>query len=237
MGLTISHTTRRLVSIALAAGVFAAGGMAETPCTTGLGGTIAGPAVVVDGDTLAIASQRVRLEGIDAPEAGQTCGTAAAGSWRCGTEASGALARFIQGKDVRCEPRGLDKYGRTLGVCCLGDQDINAWMVRQGYAWAFVKYSARYVREEAQARAERLGIWQGEAMPAWDYRAQRWAGAEPQAPNGCAIKGNVTANGKIYHMPWSPWYAQIKMDPERGRRWFCSEAEAMAAGWRPVNVN
>ena len=200
-------------------------------------GALAGPATVIDGDTLAISGLRVRLEGIDAPEAGQTCGSAAAGPWRCGTEASGALARFIQGKDMRCESRGLDKYGRTLGVCFVGDQDVNAWMVRQGYAWAFVKYSTTYVKEEAAARAERLGIWQGEAIPAWDYRAQRWASAEPQAPKGCAIKGNVTANGKIYHMPWSPWYAQIKMDAERGRRWFCSEAEAVAAGWRPVNVH
>ena len=83
----------------------------------------------------------------------------------------------------------------------------------------------------------RIGIWQGEAQPAWEYRAQRWTGAEPKAPQGCAIKGNVTANGKIYHMPWSPWYAQIKMDPDKGRRWFCTEAEALAAGWRPVNIH
>jgi hypothetical protein len=47
----------------------------------------------------------------------------------------------------------------------------------------------------------------------------------------------VTANGKIYHMPWSPWYAQIKIDPAKGRRWFCTEAEATAAGWRPVNLH
>ena len=112
--------------------------------------------------------------------------------------------------------RGLDKYGRTLGACLLGRQDVNAWMVRQGYAWAFVKYSTSYVREEAQARAEHVGIWQGEATPPWDYREQRWARAEPQAPQGCAIKGNVTAHGKIYHMPWSPWYAQIKMDLDKG---------------------
>ena len=76
----------------------------------------------------------------------------------------------------------------------------------------------------------------GRGDPAWEYRAQHWAKAEPEAPQGCAIKGNVTQHGKIYHMPWSPWYAQIKMDPDRGRRWFCTEAEAVAAGWRPVNL-
>ena len=110
-------------------------------------------------------------------------------------------------------------------------------MVRQGHAWAFTKYSTSYVTEESQARAQRLGIWQGEATPPWEYRARHWAKAEPQAPQGCAIKGNVTGHGKIYHMPWSPWYAQIKMDPDKGRRWFCTEAEAVAAGWRPVNLH
>ena len=109
---------------------------------------------------------------------------------------------------MSCDPRGLDKYGRTLAVCFVDGRDINAEMVRQGYAWAFVKYSQSYVKEEALARAEGLGIWQGESQPAWEYRAKRWAAAEPTAPEGCAIKGNVTKNGKIYHMPWSPWYAQ-----------------------------
>jgi len=109
--------------------------------------------------------------------------------------------------------------------------------VRHGHAWAFVKYSGSYVKEEAEARRERAGIWQGEATPAWEYRQQRWAKAEGGAPDGCAIKGNVTAHGKIYHMPWSPWYDQIKIDQAKGRRWFCSEAEAIAAGWRPVNLH
>ena len=59
----------------------------------------------------------------------------------------------------------------------------------------------------------------------------------PQAPSGCAIKGNVTKNGRIYHMPWSPWYAQIKIEPDKGKRWFCTEAEALAAGWRPVQAH
>ena len=126
---------------------------------------LAGLAKVVDGDTLVINGTRVRLEGIDAPEAGQTCKRRLLGSWACGTEATGALARVVQDKQVRCEPRGLDKYGRTLGVCFLGQQDVNAWMVRQGYAWAFIKYSTSYVKEETEAKALRIGVWQGEATP------------------------------------------------------------------------
>jgi endonuclease YncB( thermonuclease family) len=235
-----TYTTKWLAAFVPAASLTVALALGETmrlPAAHHGQGPLLGVASVIDGDTIALGGAHIRLEGIDAPEAGQTCGTPARGNWACGTAAGRALARLIEGKQLRCEPRGLDKYGRTLGVCFLGTQDVNAWMVRQGHAWAFVKYSTSYVREEAQARAERAGIWQGAATPAWEYRARRWARAETQAPRGCAIKGNVTANGKIYHMPWSPWYAQIKMDAHRGRRWFCTEAEAIAAGWRPVNVH
>jgi endonuclease YncB( thermonuclease family) len=200
-------------------------------------GRLQGAARVIDGDTLTVGEVRVRLEGIDAPEAGQTCRRKWIGLWPCGEAATAALAKLVGRRVVVCTERGFDKYGRVLGVCFLDGRDINAWMVRQGYAWAFVKYSQSYIREEAQARAEQLGIWQGEAQPAWEYRARRWAVAEPAAPAGCAIKGNVTRNGRIYHMPWSPWYAQIKVEPDKGERWFCSEAEALAAGWRPVQAH
>jgi endonuclease YncB( thermonuclease family) len=240
MRATISHATRPLVALALAVVLFGGRSAGEQPpirVSVGQADAITGRADVIDGDTLAIDGVRIRLEGIDAPESGQTCGRSQAGTWACGAGSAGALSRLIEGKAIRCEQRGMDKYGRTLGVCFLGELDLSAWMVRQGHAWAFVKYSASYVKEEAEARSGKLGIWEGEAMPAWEYRAQRWASVEEKAPDGCAIKGNITARGKIYHMPWSPWYAQIRMDLERGRRWFCSEAEAVAAGWRPVNVN
>ena len=238
MRVIISHTTRLVAALAVAA-VLAGQSIGEVPRLPSLehGASVTGLADVTDGDTVVINGTRIRLEGIDAPEAGQTCGTRNGGSWPCGASAATALRRLIEGEAVRCDPHGIDKYGRMLGVCFLGEVDVNAWMVRRGHAWAFVKYSESYANDEQQARAEKAGIWQGEAVPAWEYRAQRWAGVEEKAPNGCAIKGNVTANGKIYHMPWSPWYAQIKMDPARGRRWFCTEGEAVAAGWRPVNLN
>jgi endonuclease YncB( thermonuclease family) len=226
------------VASALAAGIPHTGTTGpETHIDAGREATIGGHARVVDGDTIVVNGTRIRLEGIDAPEAGQTCGRQPSGDWPCGTEATVALARQIEGKPVRCEPLGADRYGRTLGVCFLGREDVNAWMVREGHAWAFARYSRRYVAEERQAQVRGLGIWQGRATPAWEYRARRWAGAEPQAPQGCAIKGNVTARGKIYHMPWSPWYARINMNAGNGRRWFCTEAEALAAGWRPVNLH
>ena len=230
-------TTHGLVALALALGVLLAlpfDGMARPDLTTG---AIRGVARVVDGDTIDIGDTRIRLEGIDAPESGQTCKRKWFGSWPCGAVATAALARMVEKRTVSCEPKGLDKYGRTLAVCFADGRDINAQMVRQGHAWAFVRYSQSYVREEAQARVESLGIWQGESQAPWDYRAKRWAAAEQKAPEGCAIKGNITKNGKIYHMPWSPWYAQIKIDADKGKRWFCTEAEALAAGWRPVQVH
>lgn len=238
MRVIISHTTRLTAALLLAV-VLAQQSPGEAPRAPSQehAGAVTGIADVTDGDTVIIHGTRIRLEGIDAPEAGQTCTGRTGAPWPCGASAATALRRLIEGKAVRCDPQGVDKYGRMLGICFLGDVDVNAWMVRRGHAWAFVKYSESYAKQEQQARAEKAGIWQGDAVPAWEFRAQRWAGVEEQAPNGCAIKGNVTANGKIYHMPWSPWYAQIKMDPARGRRWFCTEAEALAAGWRPVNVN
>lgn len=232
----LPYATFRLGAAALTAGLLCAGTAGpESHLDAGPAG-IAGPARVVDGDTISVNGTRIRLQGIDAPEAGQTCRRRLPGRWACGTGATAALAALIEDRQVRCEPHGLDRFGRTIGTCFLGGQDVNAWLVRQGHAWAFARYSTRYVAAEAQARSQRLGIWQGEATPAWEYRARRRARAEPQAPAGCAIKGNVTARGRIYHMPWSPWYARVRLDAGRGERWFCTEAEAMAAGWRPVKT-
>lgn len=200
-------------------------------------GAVTGLARVIDGDTIVIDGEHVRLEGIDAPEAAQSCGRRSGGTWKCGNAASEALAALVARRQVTCESRGNDKYGRMLGVCLVDGVDINAKMVREGFAWAFVKYSRSYVQEEAEARTAKVGIWQGEAEPAWVFREKHWAGAEQVAPQGCAIKGNVTEHGHIYHMPWSPWYGKVKVDAAKGERWFCSEAEALAAGWRPAAIH
>lgn len=201
--------------------------------------TLTGRAEAVDGDTLAVGGIRVRLEGIDAPEAEQTCTDAKGAVWACGAEAQRVLARLVSNVLVSCEERGLDKYKRLLGVCRAGAVEINAELVRRGLAWAFTRYSQSYVALEAEARRARVGIWSGSAQPAWDYRTARWHEADTgeDAPKGCPIKGNITANGRIYHLPWSPWYGRIKMDSSKGKRWFCSEAEAIAAGWRAAHVN
>lgn len=201
--------------------------------------TLTGLAEAVDGDTLAVGGIRVRLEGIDAPEAEQTCIDAKGINWACGSEAHRTLARLIANMLVSCEERGFDKYKRLLGVCRAGGVEINAELVRRGLAWAFIRYSQSYVGLETEARRAKVGIWSGTAQPAWEYRAARWQQADDgsEAPKGCPIKGNVSANGRIYHLPWSPWYGRISMEAGVGKRWFCSEDEAIAAGWRPARVN
>lgn len=198
---------------------------------------LSGAASVIDGDTIDLGGERVRLEGIDAPEMAQVCGRSTGGSWACGREAANALVRLTRDREVVCRRHGIDKYERVLGVCSVDGVEINAELVRQGLAWAFVKYSASYVKQEADAKAARVGVWQGEAEPAWIYRENRWKTAQDQAPAGCAIKGNITENGHIYHMPWSPWYGRVKVDLSRGERWFCSEGEAKSAGWRSAALH
>ncbi|MDX2259934.1 MAG: thermonuclease family protein [Hyphomicrobiaceae bacterium] len=204
--------------------------------------SISGPVRVVDGDTLDIGATRVRLEGIDAPEAGQTCPArylgGALGPWNCGQAATSRLRHLTTLTTVTCEPTGSDTHGRTLAICYAAGRDLNAELVRAGLAWAFVKYSDRYVREEAEARRRRLGIWESpEApQPAWEYRSLRWTLAATGAPEGCAIKGNISEGGHIYHTPWSPWYDKVSIDIARGERWFCDEAEAIKAGWRAAVV-
>ena len=195
---------------------------------------VSGPARVIDGDTIDIGAIRVRLEGIDAPESAQTCQRATGETWHCGTAAVRALSGLVAGRHVDCQRAGQDTYGRMLGTCWVGGRDINAEMVSAGYAWAFIKYSRSYVAQEAAARSAKTGIWQGPAEPAWTYREKRWASTETSAPGGCAIKGNIARGQRIYHMPWNTWYRKVKIDASKGERWFCSEGEALKAGWRPV---
>jgi endonuclease YncB( thermonuclease family) len=199
------------------------------------GEAISGVPRVVDGDTIRLGDTRIRLHGIDAPESDQSCNAAGGGTWACGREATRALSSMLAGRDVSCEPLTTDRYGRTVARCFLGNVDIEAEMVRQGLAWAFVRYSSDYVAQETEARAAHRGIWQAETQTAWDFRATRWAEYDKTAPAGCAIKGNINGHGeKIFHMPWGRDYTKVKMDLTKGKRWFCSEGEAEQAGWRPA---
>ncbi len=189
---------------------------------------------IIDGDTLSINGQSIRLEGIDAPEAGQKCKKPSGGTWPCGKQAIKTLRHLTGNRAVQCHTqRKRDVYNRLIGTCYSNRVDLNAQMVRQGYAWAFVKYSRRYVEQEADAKKTRQGIWQAPTETAWAYRSHRWRIAKQEAPDkACPIKGNISGKGKIYHAPWSPWYSRTRINLKKGERWFCSEAEALKAGWR-----
>lgn len=200
-------------------------------CIASASGAVSNTVRIIDGDTVDVNGVRYRLEGIDAPEISQRC-RAYSGTWNCGEAARDALVAMAAGKRVECIGDKTDSYGRVLGYCFADGRDLNREMVRQGYAWAFRKYSTTYIADEGIAHRNQRGIWQAETQTAWDYRAQKWQVAEQSAPNGCSIKGNISKNGKIYHMPWSKWYGRTKISIDKGERWFCNEAEARAAGWR-----
>jgi endonuclease YncB( thermonuclease family) len=187
---------------------------------------------VIDGDTLNLNGTRYRLNGIDAPESAQSCKTANGKSWKCGEAATNTLVKLTSGKRVSCETLGQDIYGRDIATCQAGGTDLGRAMVAQGMAWAYLKFSDTYAADQAKAQAEKRGIWQGPAQPAWEFREQKWSAASKQAPEGCPIKGNISDNGRIYHTPWSKWYARTKINTTKGERWFCDEAEAVAADWR-----
>ena len=215
---------RPLVILALLSLVFSAAIHAE----------LAGSATVTDGDTLTVAGQRIRLFGIDAPESKQIC-VAGGQRWRCGRFATRALREHIASRPVVCTERDRDHYGRIVAVCRAGGGDINAWMVSQGFALAYRKYSRAYVAEERAAKTARRGMWRGDFVAPWDWRrGKRLAAAAPAARAGdCRIKGNISRSGKrIYHVPGAQYYDRTRIDTSKGERWFCSESQARAAGWR-----
>jgi endonuclease YncB( thermonuclease family) len=132
--------------------------------------TVIGKAWVIDGDTIDISGTRIRLLGIDAPESAQSCTDGNKRSWLCGQAATRELKALIAGRQLACEPSGLDRYRRVLAVCALPDgTDVNAWMVRQGWALAY-GYSTPYRSEEAEAQAAKRGIWTGTFMAPWEWR-------------------------------------------------------------------
>ena len=197
--------------------------------------SISGPVSVIDGDTIDIAGQRVRLHGIDAPETKQTC-RADGKQWRCGVYAGFALAEMIGRHWVHCRERDRDHYGRIVAVCNLAGPEgpnVNAWIVREGWALAYRRYSTRYVAAENTAREARRGIWKGKFVAPWDWRRGKRLAATDTPPGTCPIKGNISLRGeRIYHMPGGQFYTHTKINPRKGERWFCTEAEAKAAGWR-----
>jgi endonuclease YncB( thermonuclease family) len=143
--------------------------------------TVEGAARVVDGDTIEIREQRIRMWGIDAPELAQRC-TEDGHLYPCGLDASQALRKRIGRKPVSCVRRDTDRYGRMVALCRADGIDLSRWMVQQGQAIAFRRYSLDYVEDEDRAREARVGLWAGEFQDPSDSGIR--TGANQQARLG-----------------------------------------------------
>lgn len=136
--------------------------------------TLTGQPRVVDADTLVFDEERVRIEGVDAPESMQWCLDEEGDFYPCGFVATQALRDRIGTDAVTCEGEKRDRYRRLIGFCSFADgTSLNAWLVRQGHAIAYRKYTEVYVPQEEAAKAEQLGIWQGEFVLPEEWRAIR----------------------------------------------------------------
>ncbi|WP_406235740.1 thermonuclease family protein [Isoptericola jiangsuensis] len=130
---------------------------------------IVGQSSVVDGDTIEIRGVRIRLAGVDAPESSQQCGKAGE-EWPCGQKAALALSDWLGSRTVSCNPAGNDRYQRTLARCFVGTEDVQAWLVLNGWALAYRQYSTDYVAAEEVAQARRAGVWVSEFTMPWKWR-------------------------------------------------------------------
>jgi endonuclease YncB( thermonuclease family) len=215
---------------------------------------ITGTGKVREGDTVQIGTSRIRLGGIDAPSVDQLCLNHTGERWTCGAAARDELAKHTDGKSWTCHVLRADRRGLQVARCEVDGEDIQQWMVRNGWALSYARFSHDYDADEKAAREAKAGMWQGAFIAPWDWRVRNKKttilGATRPPPNAhaillasasgpvapspdCTIKGNVNSSGEcIYHKPTSRWYAQIKMKISKGTRWFCSVEEAEAAGCR-----
>jgi endonuclease YncB( thermonuclease family) len=218
-------------------------------------------AIITDGDTLTLNGSPHRLDGIDAPETDQVCLDEKGAQWTCGIEARDQLKKYVGNRDVRCEGNKFDPLyrNRRISVCRVeGDTvSLNQWLVREGWALNFEPYAkGRFKADQDEARKNRAGLWKGcfiepQTLRRWSRSTAKLLGAscpasndsqarstlfpdDPAMPSGCSIKGkiavraHVTGHRGIYHMEDCRSYARTKT-PDR---WFCSEDEAQAEGFR-----
>ncbi|MGY3238418.1 endonuclease YncB(thermonuclease family) [Bradyrhizobium sp. USDA 4472] len=214
--------------------------------------TLSGVPRILDGNTIEIEQTTIRLSGIEAPETDQICLDARGRKWACGVAARDELIKHANGRTWDCQTQRLDEQRRALGNCLIEGEDVNAWMVRSGWALSAGAAQHSYVIYELVASTNYAGLWSGAFIAPWDWRNRNRATiivggnsvpvdaqelllgsillSEPPSPE-CLIKGTHRSGERIYLMPLQPGYEQIDMTNKRGERWLCSEAEARATGW------
>ncbi len=226
-----------LIALAGGAAWLASGGRVGALAGVGnlplIGGSppLQGRAYATGPDTLRIGGNTIKLTSIEAPEREQRCGNQGR-SWRCGSAAESGLSRIVDGRMVSCSVSGSDEAGRKTARCTVGNKDVGAELVRQGHVFADGTILARYGSEEREARNAKLGVWSGDAERPAAFRAKVWEEAKKRAPDGCPIKGQVAGGSRFYVLPWSPDYDRVRVQKARGERWFCSEQEAVSAGFK-----
>ena len=197
-------------------------------------GSASGPVRVVDADTIDIGwRETMRLLGIDAPEGAQTC-LRAGRETACGAEATAWARAAWEGRVATCRWDEVDRYDRPLATCRIAGADIAAGIVAAGWALTY-REDLRYDAEEKDAIFAGRGLHAYEMQEPHEWRAaQRAARAGDFAPDpgACQIKGNISERGRLYHLPGMRSYGATRISEAKGERWFCSEGEARAAGWR-----
>lgn len=201
---------------------------------------------VVDGDTIELESgQKVRYIGIDTPET-----VSPEKPVQCfGKEASDKNKSLVEGKKIRLEKdvSETDKYSRLLRYIYLEDGTfINLLLVKEGFARSStyppdVKHQEEFKKAEEEARTSGKGLWASSTCNGTTEAVQKPAVVVPApvvtggntSQSNCTIKGNISSSGeKIYHVPGGAYYDKTIIDTSAGERWFCTEAEAVSAGWR-----
>jgi endonuclease YncB( thermonuclease family) len=224
------------------------------------GSACAEDALVKDGDTVQLAGVTFKLDGIDAPEFDQMCIDEHAEPWACGVEARDQLAKLIDKRGVHCEDLGPGKtYSKWhIGLCTVDGEttSLNQLLVRQGFALNLEPDAkGRFKQDEASAKDKLSGLWRGCFVAPQDFRHDEKSGAllgsacrsdkdrelrealfpdEPAMPPGCSIKAKFARRARltgyvgVYHLQVCRSYAPVT----KPDRWFCSEEDAQAAGFR-----
>ena len=130
---------------------------------------ITGKAKVIDGDTIHIGNNKIRLHGIDAPEQKQTCAIEG-NDWNCGLDATIFLSNLINKKSVSCKVNDIDRYKRLVAICFIDNTNINQLMILSGWAIAYRYYSKDFIKDEEIAKKNKLGIWRGDFEEPYIYR-------------------------------------------------------------------
>lgn len=143
------------------------------PSRAGELGEIKGAPRVISGDTLMLAGQRLRLYGVDAPEPGQKCRLANGRRYDCGLVSTTALMDLTAGVSITCRPRRDSTDGDIFAICFAGGYDLSHGMAHTGWALAWPETGTIYARVQERAAAARRGLWQGEFVAPWQWRAGR----------------------------------------------------------------